>query len=551
MKQTQALRAMLGGDSVFLTGAPGSGKTYVLNQFIARAKKVKKRIAITASTGIAATHIGGTTIHSWAGLGIRDSITEQDHKWLKENARLLKRYNNLDTLIIDEVSMLHGKRLDMIDQICRLLRVSDKPFGGLQIVLTGDLFQLPPIDRDATRIDFAHLSKAWRDLNPKICYLTEQHRQLKDPLLDLLEAMRANDINQAHFDALGERLGVVVPSNDTVTRLYSHNQDVEQINSDHLSHIQSESKTFVMETYGVQAKVEQLSKSVLAPEMLELKAGAEVMFVANNFTEGYVNGSRGTVVEFKDGQPVVRIHSTGRKVTVEKNSWALEEDGREKARVTQYPLRLAWAITIHKSQGMSLDSAEIDLSRAFTPGMGYVALSRVRSLEGIYLKGINNTALAMHPDIFVFDNELRNASDELSQSISSDAIGDEHIAATNLDQSLLEVLKTWRAQEGEARSIPHYMVANNKTLDNLATDQPTSTEKLKIVSGVGPKMIERYGGELVALIVEHLGAVPVESQATSQIETGDEQNQSSVSSFLAAKGVSLSHSEIEQLKNLL
>lgn len=531
---------MLSGESVFLTGAPGSGKTYVLNQFIERAKKSKKRLAITASTGIAATHIGGTTIHSWAGLGIRDSITEQDHKWLKENPRLLKRYNNIDTLIIDEVSMLHGKRLNMIDEICRLLRVSDKPFGGLQIILTGDLFQLPPIDRGATSIDFVHLSDSWRSLNPKICYLTEQHRQLSDPLLDLLEAMRANDINQAHFDALSERLGAQPSSSESVTRLYSHNQDVEQINSEHLSNIQSDSKTFVMETYGVQAKVDQLTKSVLAPEILELKVGAEVMFVANNFSDGYVNGSRGKVIGYKDDLPQVELQSSGRVVKVDKHSWALEEDGKEKARVTQLPLRLAWAITIHKSQGMSLDSAEIDLSRAFTPGMGYVALSRVRSLDGVFLKGINNTALQMHPDIFDFDAVIRQASVEVANVTDEAEVENDVEVKSNLDESLLEVLKTWRSVEGKTRSVPLYMIASNKTLDALATTSPTSSQQLMTITGVGPKMVERYGEELISLIKEHVGESYDKESQTSKLET-----------FLSKRGLKLSQDETDQLKKII
>lgn len=493
---------MLGGDSVFLTGAPGSGKTFVLNEFIRRAKKAGKRVAVTASTGIAATHIGGTTIHSWAGLGIRDSITEQDHKWLKENARLLKRYNNLDVLIIDEVSMLHGKRLNMINEICKLLRVSDEPFGGLQIILTGDLFQLPPIDREATTIDFVHLSDAWRELNPTICYLKEQHRQVNDPLLDLLEAMRANDVNQAHFDALGERMGREVSEN--VTRLYSHNVDVERINNEHLKALDEDVKLFAMETFGVQAKVEQLIKSVLAPQLLELKVGAEVMFVANNFSEGFVNGSRGTVVDFDEKSPIVRLQSSGKRITVTPHSWSLEEDGRERARVTQLPLRLAWAITIHKSQGMSLDAAEIDLSRAFTPGMGYVALSRVRSMDGVHLKGINNAAFAMHGAIFDFDAQLRNASDAAAAGISDDALTEGDVAAQkDIDEALLQVLEAWRADEAERRSLPRYIVANNKTLEALARDKPATISKLKLVHGVGPKMIELYGDDLLVMIKEH------------------------------------------------
>lgn len=313
----------MGGESVFLTGAPGSGKTYLLNQFIDWAKKQKKRVAITASTGIAATHIGGTTIHSWSGLGIRDEISDRDEKWLKDNDRLLKRYNNTDILIIDEVSMIHGKRLDMVNQVAKWLRDSEEPFGGMQVILTGDLFQLPPINRSDTSIDFAHLSDTWRELSPKICYLSEQHRQQNDQLLDLLEAVRAGEVLDVHFDALSERLGAEAPRDISVTKLYSHNQDVEQINDSHLKALSDDARTFVMETYGVQAKVEQLMKSVLAPEVLELKIGAEVMFVANNFSEGFVNGSRGRVVDFHDGKPVVKLQRGGKLLTVEQHSRAV------------------------------------------------------------------------------------------------------------------------------------------------------------------------------------------------------------------------------------
>ena len=547
MKQTQALRAMMEGHSVFLTGAPGSGKTYVLNQFIKAAKTAKKRLAVTASTGIAATHIGGTTIHSWSGLGIRDSISDRDEKWLKENDRLLKRYNNIDVLIIDEVSMLHGARFDMINQVCKWLRESDEPFGGLQVILTGDLFQLPPINRGDSKIDFVHLSESWKELNPKICYLSEQHRQDKDPLLDLLEAMRANDVGEAHFDSLSERLGREAPSGVSLTKLYSHNADVEQINDSHLKELETETKTFVMETYGVQAKIDQLTKSVLAPEILELKVGAEVMFVANNFADGYVNGSRGTVVSFKDGKPVVELQRNKRNLVVEQNSWALEEDGKERARVSQLPLRLAWAITIHKSQGMSLDSAEIDLSRAFTPGMGYVALSRVRSLDGVYLRGINNTALAMHPQIFEFDEVLKEASLALANEISEEEYKQPEKnesaplpSGKNLDEALLSVLKTWRNQEGKSRQLPLYMIAGNKTLEALATNKPTTASQFKIVTGVGPKMVERYGDELLGLIREHLGVVSVADEKDTQIKE-----------FLHKRDIELTGDDLGLLRKLL
>jgi len=446
MRQAQALQVMLSGEPVFLTGPPGAGKTYVLNQFVRLAEARGKRVAVTASTGIAATHIGGTTIHSWSGLGIRDHLSGFDKERLVANNRLIKRYNSTDILVVDEVSMLHGKRLDLVNEVCKLLRGNDQPFGGLQVVLVGDLFQLPPVTRGEEVVDFAHTSQAWAELNLKVCYLSEQHRLQQDGLLDLLVAMRRGDTNELHETMLTERLRQKPTAGTTFTKLYSHNIDVEAINQRHLDAIDADTQVYEMETKGAAAKVEQLTKSVLAPMQLELKIGAEVMFVANNFAAGFVNGSRGQVVGFSKGSgwPLVKLQRGNRTFTVEPHSWSLSEDGRVRAEVRQLPLRLAWAITIHKSQGMSLDGAEIDLGRSFTPGMGYVALSRVRSLDGVYLGGINAMALRMHPDIFEFDAQLLSASNALAKITDDfDEASEVKTKAetTVVDQMLLDSLK--------------------------------------------------------------------------------------------------------------
>ncbi|MFA5004118.1 MAG: AAA family ATPase [Candidatus Saccharimonadales bacterium] len=505
MRQLQALRVMLDGGSVFLTGAPGAGKTYVLNQFVRTATRAGKNVAVTASTGIAATHIGGTTIHSWSGLGIKDALSEYDLDHLKQNNRLIKRYNAADILVIDEISMLHGKRLDMVNMVCKLLRKNSAPFGGLQVILVGDLFQLPPINRGGELVDFAHTSAAWAELNPKICYLSEQHRQQGDALLGLLDAMRRGDVNELHEVSLQERLNQKPAADVTVTRLYSHNVDVETINQKHLAAIESEAKTFTMLTSGAAAKVEQLTKSVLAPAELELRIGAEVMFVANDFGAGFVNGSRGRVVDFVDSLPLVEL-TNGREIKVERHSWMLEEDGRKRAEVAQLPLRLAWAITIHKSQGMSLDAAEIDLARAFTPGMGYVALSRVRSLDGVYLSGINRMALAMHPQIYEFDELLRQSSKLLEENTEDYDEQPDTGAETVMDEALLEKLKKWRFGRAQADGVPAYIIAHNSVLESLAARPPATPQALLGAKGFGPKKFDVYGSELLELIATHQAA---------------------------------------------
>ncbi len=496
----------MGGESVFLTGAPGAGKTYVLNQFVGRTMRAGKRLAVTATTGIAASHIGGTTIHSWSGLGIIDKLTSDDLKRLGGSERLVKRYNSVDVLVIDEVSMLHGRRLDMVNELAKLLRSNDAPFGGLQIVLVGDLFQLPPINRVGEEFDFIHLSAAWAELNPRICYLTEQHRQAgNDDLLSLLEAMRLDEITEDHGSLLQERLNAMPGAQTVLTRLYSHNIDVDAINQRHLDALPGVSKTFEMQrTKGSRTKLEQLTKSLLAPEVLELKIGAEVMFVANNFAEGFVNGSRGTVVEFDRPTPVVKLMN-GRKISVEPYSWSLSEDSKVRAEVAQLPLRLAWAITIHKSQGMSLDAAEIDLSRAFTPGMGYVALSRVRSLAGLYLKGINAMALRMNPVVHELDSALRSASSELA--VHSSDIADEVIRDKSgpiVNEALFLKLKKWRSERAIADKLPAYIIAHDAALSAVAAAMPASSQQLLALSGFGSRKVEAYGSEILAIVTGHI-----------------------------------------------
>lgn len=502
MRQAQALQVMMSGDSVFLTGAPGAGKTYVLNQFIRLAKKAGKNVAVTASTGIAATHVGGTTIHSWSGLGIKDALTPWDIDKLKASNKYIKRYNTTDILVIDEVSMLHGVRLDMLNAVAKALRQNPAPFGGIQVILVGDLFQLPPITRGSLDVDFAHLSAAWAELQPKICYLTEQHRVTSgDTLLDLLQAMREGDVGEHHETLLRDRLESEPGKDEAVTKLYSHNADVDSINQRHLDALSSNLHRYKMTASGAAAKREQLVKGVLAPELLEIKKDAEVMFVANNFPKGFVNGSRGTVTGFDDTYPVVLL-ANGKEIIVEPHTWSLEEDGRVRAEVSQLPLRLAWAITIHKSQGMSLDAAEIDLARTFTPGMGYVALSRVRSMDGIFLQGINRMALAMHPAIFEFDIDLRERSQSLGNITSDYEI--KRVDPTQSDQKedilLFDELRQWRLDRARRDGVAPYMVAHDTTLHELATRRPQTEQALLGIKGLGASKVEKYSSDLLTIL---------------------------------------------------
>lgn len=407
MTQPEAIEKMLSGANIFLTGEPGAGKTYTLNEFIRQAKAKGKRIAMTASTGIAASHIDGTTIHSWSGLGIKDHIEDWEIDKMAWQPKFMEKYNTVDVLVIDEISMLHGSRLNMLNRVAKWLRNSSLPFGGLQVIFVGDLFQLPPVTKGSQVSDWVHESEAWLEAKPEVCYLTEQHRQGADSeLLTVLREMRAGQLSPQSHSLLKSR--IIKLDDDTVTRLYTHNLDVDALNRGMLAKLEAPLHRFHMSDTGDKYKVDQMKRNLLVPELLELKLDAEVMFCANDFEAGFVNGTRGRIIDFtKNGDPIV-LTTDGHEIVAGDHTWRLFHDrGFEIASVTQKPLRLAWAVTVHKSQGLSLDAAIIDLSQAFTPGMGYVALSRVRSLEGLYLVGMNEQALMMNQQIAKYDKELK------------------------------------------------------------------------------------------------------------------------------------------------
>lgn len=428
MTQEQALIILKTGANVFLTGSPGAGKTYVINQYVAWLRERGIEPAITASTGIAATHVGGMTVHAWSGVGIKKTLGEWDLEAMHEREPLVRRVRSAQVLIIDEISMLDANLLALVDQALTSLRGSDKPFGGLQVVFVGDFFQLPPVNREHERAKFAFESPAWEDANPIVCYISEQHRQDGGLFLEFLDAMRRNTLEDEHRELLRTRHQEGDLPEDA-TRLYTHNEDVDRINAEALARIDAPARSFPMRSSGSSALVEALKRGCLSPEQLTLKVGATVMFTRNNFEKGYVNGTLGTIEGWSEaGWPRVATRA-GKVIEAEPEEWRIEDGKRVLAQIVQIPLRLAWAITVHKSQGMSLDAAVMDLRGAFEYGQGYVALSRVRTLSGLYLLGINEQALKVHPAILERDQAFRSASasaDEIFSKLPTEELAALH-----------------------------------------------------------------------------------------------------------------------------
>ncbi len=442
---------------MFLTGAPGAGKTYVLNQFVKQARQRGASVAVTASTGIAATHLNGQTIHSWSGVGVAQVMTDTLLKQIK--TRRGKRIRATDILVIDEISMMHAWLFDMVDQACRAVRRSPEPFGGLQVVMSGDLFQLPPVsntrrDRElvapppelvAMRERYAKAGRnpngfvteslVWPELNPIVCYLTEQHRQDTGQLLDVLTDIRQGTVTDTDRQALDTRIGVEPAGDDVAISLYPNNRQADALNDSKLAQINEPEHRFEAESSGQVSLIKRLKSTMLAPEILSLKIGAAVMALRNDTNQQYVNGSLGTVVDFvstTEGEYPMVDFENGHTVIMQPAAWEMMDGETVLASVKQVPLRCAWAITIHKSQGMTLDRARMDLRRTFAPGMGYVALSRVESMDGLYLDGINERAFLVSPEAVRLDGILRERSQMAERELAEH--GDEAFSRTALRQ---------------------------------------------------------------------------------------------------------------------
>ena len=482
MTQTEALNILKAGRNVYLTGAAGSGKTYVLNEYIRHLRDHGVAVAVTASTGIAATHLQGMTIHSWSGIGIKDDLTDYDIDLLTQKEHLFKRYQKTKVLIIDEVSMLHPRMFDALDRLARAMKGSNQAFGGMQVVLSGDFFQLPPIVRGEETTAYIDSSNAWMNMDIRVCYLHEQYRQEDMSLEGILTELRSGALSTQTKEIFEEMCGIKKKTKHTPTKLYTHNANVDLVNEQELEKIEEEVYEYEMQTRGKANLVTTLVKSILAPETLRLKEGAAVMFVKNNFDGGYVNGTLGKVVSFEDDMPVVETHE-GKRIYVTHASWEIEDEGKVLASVEQLPLRLAWAITVHKSQGMSLDAAEIDLSKSFVPGQGYVALSRVRSLEGLTLLGLNSMALVVDPYVLELDQKLLRESSKWVKVIQKFTIDDfnemhEEFILNNGGTTDLKEIKANREREAEALTpkIPSHektlaLVLEKKTLSEMAKER--------------------------------------------------------------------------------
>jgi ATP-dependent exoDNAse (exonuclease V) alpha subunit len=382
------------GNNVFLTGMAGTGKSTLLRRFI---EETLRKVDVTAPTGVAALNVGGMTIHRFCGMLLGpqfDQTNEEYFSQLERDGRPsvrtgFNRVRRCETLVIDEISMLPGRHLDFVEFLFRRLRCDERPFGGVQLIATGDFLQLPPVRRSETEpYDWAFQSRAWSVAGFKTVVLETVRRQDEPQFVSALSRFRVGLVRGDDARLLQSRVKNFPPAN--LTRLFTHNVQVEKWNHFMLAELPGEETVLTALQTGPEQQREFLTKNLLTPATLALKPGALVMFTVNKNERGrrepvFVNGQIGTVTELNESLVQVRA-ANGDVIPVEPFTWRYSQTDPDSATFTQFPLRLAYAMTIHKSQGLTLDAAYLDIRAAREPGQAYVAVSRVRSLAGLHFK---------------------------------------------------------------------------------------------------------------------------------------------------------------------
>jgi len=418
------------GHSIFLTGSAGTGKSFILNHLIDRYKKTGKTYGLTAMTGCAALLLGkAQTLHSWASVGLAKDPVSKLISSIRKSRKSMKRWLLTDVLIVDEVSMMPPELFEKLDQIGKKLRNSQKPFGGIQLIFVGDFFQLPPVSNDQKFIFEIDL---WSTINFKVIQLTEIMRQTNPVFHKILNEARIGQISQETLDILNKRKGLPWKKLEIKpTLLFPHRSIVANINAQNLAKLEGIQNSYKVSTVITQEcavditslpikfAIEKTNRDAPYEEELLLKVGAQVMLIINmpkktgdeknDLEMDLVNGSRGIVTGFMEDSiktPLVKFQGFTKSIPISHNMWSIDEF--EGVSQMQIPLKLAYALTIHKAQGATLDSALIDIGlNTFESGQAYVALSRVKSLESLYLWDIDPSAFRANPKVKKFYSSLQ------------------------------------------------------------------------------------------------------------------------------------------------
>lgn len=504
------LTLLKNGENVFLTGFAGTGKSYILNKL---KEYFKKKLTITSTTGIAAVNVKGQTLHSWAGVGLCRNTVYNTVEKIKKRPTQYRQIMNCKILAVDEISMLNIEAFEYINEVLREVRECNDPFGGIQVFFIGDFFQLPPVEKEGEIRHYCFDSPVWDKLGLKNVVLKKNYRQNEENFITALAHMRENCLEVEDIELLKTRC--VENEDADILHIFSTNEEANKYNFAKFNMIDEPVKLFYAEdgvyrgsklvtegfTESENYILEIFSKNCRAEKEIALKLGARVMLLVNmDFNKGLINGACGVIQGFNQDTISIKFDN-GIVSNIPKHKFEYYYNERVVAERMQYPLKLAYGITIHKSQGMTLDRLVVDCARIFERGQSYVAMSRVKTLEGLYLKNFEPEKVLVDNRVAEFYENIKEVEEVKPNNLSLEFDKEEEKERVSVDEAkklILGCIAEFGGQYGKS-GFAKILAGSRQIRENGYNEKVTSSSFLGALEGWSQKAI----GELIDALVEN------------------------------------------------
>lgn len=504
------LTLLKNGENVFLTGFAGTGKSYILNKL---KEYFKKKLTITSTTGIAAVNVKGQTLHSWAGVGLCRNTVYNTVEKIKKRPTQYRQIMNCKILAVDEISMLNIEAFEYINEVLREVRECNDPFGGIQVFFIGDFFQLPPVEKEGEIRHYCFDSPVWDKLGLKNVVLKKNYRQNEENFITALAHMRENCLEVEDIELLKTRC--VENEDADILHIFSTNEEANRYNFAKFNMIDEPVKLFYAEdgvyrgsklvtegfTESENYILEIFSKNCRAEKEIALKLGARVMLLVNmDFNKGLINGACGVIQGFNQDTISIKFDN-GIVSNIPKHKFEYYYNERVVAERMQYPLKLAYGITIHKSQGMTLDRLVVDCARIFERGQSYVAMSRVKTLEGLYLKNFEPEKVLVDNRVAEFYENIKEVEEVKPNNLSLEFNKEEEKERVSVDEAkklILDCVAEFGGQYGKS-GFAKILAGSRQIRENGYNEKVTSSSFLGALEGWSQKAI----GELIDALVEN------------------------------------------------
>ena len=507
----KVLTLLQNGENVFLTGFAGTGKSYILNKL---KEKLKKKLTITSTTGIAAVNVKGQTLHSWAGVGLcRNTISNTVEKIRKRKTQL-NQILKCKILAVDEISMLNIEAFEYVNEVLKALRETDKQFGGIQVLFIGDFFQLPPVEKGNENSLFSERkycfdSPVWDELNLKNVILKKNYRQNEENFITALAHMRENCLDIDDIKLLNSRCTQLDTYETNILHIFSTNEEANRYNIAKFNMIDEPIRIFPAQdgvyrgtrlvdenlTESENYILEIFSKNCRAEKEIVLKLGARVMLLVNmDFNRGLINGACGSIQSFNENNIVVKFDN-GITAPIPRHKFEYYYNERVVAERMQYPLKLAYGITIHKSQGMTLDKLVVDCSRIFERGQAYVAMSRVKTLDGLFIKNFEPEKVLVDSRVAKFYENLEETeSVEPNVNIHDDTEQNEYQG--NIKDLIVECINEFSGSYGKS-GFCKILTGSSQIKANGYNDNVVNSRYFGALNGYSQKGVGNIIDELI------------------------------------------------------